>query len=58
MPVVKKPWTNFLVFGFLTIMLHVKIDENGFFFKIYHGCDLDNLLQVVNIDELINNSLS
>ena len=35
--------------------LHVKIDENGSIFKIYHSCDLENLLQV---DELINNSSS
>ena len=37
-------------------MLHVKIDENGSIFKIC--CDLENLLQVVNIDEQINNSSS
>ena len=28
------------------------------FLKIYHSCDLKNLLQVVNIDELIYNSSS
>ena len=40
--------------------LHVKIDENGSIFKIYqyHSCNLENLLQVVNIDEMINNSSS
>ena len=32
------------------------MDENGSIFKIYHSYDLENLLQVVNIDELINNS--
>ena len=39
-------------------MLHVKMDENGSIFKIYHCCDIENLLQVVNIDEQINNSSS
>ena len=35
--------------------LHVKMDENESISKMYHSCDLKNLLQVVNIDELINN---
>ena len=43
---------------FLYNTLHVKIDENGSIFKIYHSCNLENLLQVVNIDEMINNSSS
>ena len=38
--------------------LHVNIDENGSIFKIYHSSNLENLLQVVNIDEMINNSSS
>ena len=34
------------------------IYENESVLKIYHSCDLKNLLQVVNTDKLINNSLS
>ena len=45
-------------YWFFNNTLHVKIDENGSIFKIYHSCDLENLLQVGNIDELINNSSS
>ena len=32
------------------------MDENGSTLKIYHSCDLENLLHL--FDELINNSLS
>ena len=45
-------------YWFLNKTLHVKMDENGSVSKIYHSCDLENLFQVVNIDELINNSSS
>ena len=48
---------NFLHW-FFNNTLHVKIDENGSIFKIYCSHDLENLLQVVNIDKLINNSSS
>ena len=43
---------------FLYNTLHVKIDENGSILEIHHSCNLENLLQVVNIDEMINNSSS
>ena len=45
-------------YWFFNNMLHVKTDRNGSIFKIYHSCDPKNLLQVVNIDELTNNSSS
>ena len=45
-------------YWFFNNMLHVKMDKNGSIFKIYYSCDLENLLQVVNIDDLINNSSS
>ena len=38
--------------------LHVRMDENGSVLKIYYSFDLENLMQVVNIDELKNNSSS
>ena len=46
---------KFFSHWFFNSTLHVKMNENGSFFKIYHSCDLESLLQVVNIDELINN---
>ena len=45
-------------YWFFNNTLLVKIDENRSVFKIYHSCDLKNLLQVVNFDELINKSSS
>ena len=57
MPVVKNLGQSFSHW-FFNNTLYVKIDENGSIFKIYHSCDLENLVQVVNIDKLRNNSLS
>ena len=57
MPAVKNLGKSFS-YWFFNNTLYVKIDENGSIFKIYHSCDLENLVQVVNIDKLRNNSLS